>query len=160
MNEEKHLTSIVGYLSDFFGVLSDGYNPTIIWLGIDLENEPDLQKLFKEHWIGKNSIENILKTRTELKNDLKSHIDYYFDWSLEHLKFANKATEIFKSDYHLENLSELIDKVKLEIFEYFDGKNLSFTEYTIDSIDGSLVKYLFIDFEGGNAHFAFGNYIH
>ncbi|QCK15570.1 hypothetical protein DCC35_12845 [Mangrovivirga cuniculi] len=160
MDQEKHLTSIVGYLSDFFGVLSDGYNPTIIWLNIDLENKPNPSDLFKEHWIGENSMENILETKTELKNNFESHLNRYFEWSLEHLKLDNKAPDIFKSEYHLENLNELINKVKLEILEYFGEKKLTLTEYTIDSIDGSIVKYLFIDFEDGSAHFAFGNYVH
>jgi len=160
MNEEKHLISAVGYLNDFFGVLSDGYNPTIFWLNIDLDYKPEPRDLFKEHWIGKNSIDKILETKTELNKSLESLIDHYFSWSLEHLKQANKAPEIFKSDYHLDNLNKLIKKVKLEIVNYFEGKKLGFTEYTIDSIDGSLVKYLFIDYEEGNAHFVFGNYLH
>ena len=157
---EKYLMSIVDYLNDFFGVLSDGYNPAVFWLSIDSEIETKPADKISEHWLGKNTLDKILKTKRELTLDLKSLLDHYFDWSLEHLRLNTNAKELFSNEHNTENLTELINKVKNEIINYFKDWDFTITEYTIDSIDGSIVKEIFMNSKNGNVNIGFGNYIH
>ena len=55
---------------------------------------------------------------------------------------------------------ELIRKVKKDLISYFDAWNPTLTEYTVDTDDGSLAKFVIMDSPTQSAHLYFGNYIH
>lgn len=160
MESDKHIIQTIELLSDFFGVLSDGYNPTVIWLKIDRTERIKPEEIFENHWFGRNSLEQILSTKKELNTDLEELLTDYFEWSLIHLRTFNKSADLFNSKYHCDNLNELIGKVKNDISNHFDSDQLKLNEYVIDTMDGSLEKYLFIESNNLNAHLVFGNYIH
>ena len=95
-----------------------------------------------------------------MNTDLEELLTDYFEWSLIHLRTFNKSADLFNSKYHCDNLNELIGKVKHDISNHFDSDQLKLNEYVIDTMDGSLEKYLFIESNNLNAHLVFGNYIH
>lgn len=162
MNEtEKYIVKIVEYLNQFFMVLSDGYNPTIIWLKIE-PHIKEAESVFKEEYTLNEEfmVKKVNKTKKTLHKSLKSTLDHYFDWSLDHLRCANNAEEIFKKEHNLNELMELIRKVKEDLVSYFDAWNPTLTEYTVDTDDGSLAKFVFMDSSTQSAHLYFGNFIH
>lgn len=160
MNTEQHLTRTVEYLSDFFLVLSDGYNPTAFWMNIDLNQQLYFEHLVEKDYLGRKRVSMALNSRTEMNGTFESLLDSYFEWCLEHLHSCNCVQEIFQKDYKLDELRQLVLKVKKELSTYFDTWNAKYTEYTVDTLDGSLEKYLFINSGKRSAYFVFGNYIH
>ncbi|KXX66701.1 hypothetical protein [Flammeovirga sp. SJP92] len=160
IESDKHIIKTIELLSDFLGILSDGYNPTVIWLKIDRTVRIKPEKIFNDHWFGKGSLEQILSTKKELNKDLEEILTDCFEWSLVHLRTFNKSADLFNSKYHCENLNKLIGKVKNDILNYFDSDQLKLSVYIIDTKDGSLEKYLFLESNDLNAYFVFGNYIH
>lgn len=162
MNErEKYLVKVVEYLNQFFSVLSDGYNPTVIWLQI-APHTKEATSVFKEEFTHNEEfmIRKVTKTKKTLDKGLKPTLDHCFNWSLDHLRNATNAEIIFEKEHNLNQLMILISKVKEDLTSYFETWNPTLTEYTVDTDDGSLAKFVFMDSPTQSAHLYFGNYIH
>ncbi|MFD1604180.1 hypothetical protein ACFSJW_08255 [Flavobacterium artemisiae] len=145
-------------------VLSDGYNPAILDVTISIDkrlNDQDRFIFSSPNNIGTAFFfrDKIQPTRKDVTN-IKDRIDENFSWCLNHLAAFNNAPDIFKNNYHTENLSQLVEKVKKSIFDVTDLWDVTSYEYLIDSGDGSLVRVLFIHSDNKSLILDFGNYIH
>lgn len=160
----KLLENSIRLFSDFMSVLSDGYNLTILDIRISIDkrlNDQDRFIFSSPNNIGTAFFfkEKIQPTRNNVGN-IKERINENFTWSLNHLAEFNNAPDIFKNNYHTENLSQLVEKVKKSIFDVIDLWNVTSYEYLIDTEDGSLVRVLFIHSDNKSLILDFGNYIH
>lgn len=160
----KLLENSIRLFSDFMSVLSDGYNPTILNVRISIDkklNDEDRFIFSSPNNIGTTFFfkEKIQPTKRDVAN-IKDRIDENFSWCLNHLAEFNNTPEIFKSNYHTEKLSQLVEKVKKSIFDVTELWDATSYEYLIDSEDGSLVRVLFIHSDNKSLILDFGNYIH
>ncbi len=160
MNSEQHLIKTVEYLSNFFLVLSNGYDPTTFWLNIDLNGQLYFENTYEKDYLSQEMVREALKSRKPVDESFESLLDKHFEWCIEHLKAYNCSREIFEKDYKLDELRNLVDKVKKELSAYFSHWDAKYTEYTVDTFDGSLEKYLFINSGKQSACFVFGAYMH
>lgn len=164
LTRAKLLENSILLFSDFMSVLSDGYNPAIIDIKISIDkrlNDRDRFIFPSPNSSGTEFffINRIEPTRKDVDN-IKERINENFLWCLDHLSTFNKAPDIFKSKYHIDNLSQLVEKVKRSIFDLTDLWIVTSYEYLIDSIDGSLVRVLFIHSDDKSLILDFGNYFH
>lgn len=164
LTRTKLLENSIRLFSDFMNVLSDGYNPTILDIRISIDkklNDRDRFIFSSPHDSGTEIIftDKIQPTRKDI-NDIKERINENFSWSLDHLATFNQAPDIFKSNYHIDNLNQLVEKVKRNIFDLTDLWIVTSYEYLIDTKDGSLVRVLFIHSDNKSLILDFGNYIH
>jgi hypothetical protein len=160
----KLLENSIGLFSDFMGVLSDGYNPTILDIRISIDKRLNDRDRFIFPSPNSKGTEfffthNIEPTRKDI-DKIKDRINENFLWCLDHLTAFNNAPDIFKSNYHIDNLNQLVEKVKRSIFDLIDLWILTSYEYLIDTKDGSLVRVLFIHSDNKSLILDFGNYIH
>jgi len=160
----KILENSVSLLADFFNVLSDGYNPTIIGVDIDLVNSIDEKGRFifpSHNGIGSEVYftKNILPTKIKVQN-IESKINENFNWSLNHLITFNDAPKIFGSNFHMDNLTKLLERIKYCISDLIGDWAPVCYEYTLDTRDGSLRRTLFIHGKNKSMILEFGNYIH
>lgn len=164
LTRTKLLENSIGLFSDFMSVLSDGYNPTILGIRISIDkrlNDRDRFIFPSPNNAGTEFFftEKIQPTRKDV-DSIKERINENFSWCLDHLSTFNKAPDIFKSNYHVENLNQLVEKVKRNIFDLTDLWNVTSHEYLVDTNDGSLVRVLFIHSDNKSLILDFGNYIH
>ncbi len=160
----KLLENSIRLFSDFMSVLSDGYNPTILDVRVSIDKRSNDQDRFvfpSPNNFGEEVffLEKIQPTRKDVDN-VKERINENFSWCLNHLAIFNNAPDIFKSNYHIENLSQLVEKVKTHIFDLTDLWDIISYEYLIDTNDGSLIRVLFIHSDNKSLILDFGNYIH
>jgi len=160
----KLLENSILLFSNFMSVLSDGYNPTILDVRVSIDKRLKDQDRFifpSPNNSGTESffLDKIQPSRKDIDN-IKERIHENFSWCLSHLATFNQAPDIFISNYHLDNLSQLVDKVKKSIFDVIDFWIVTSYEYLIDTQDGSLVRVLFIHSDNKSLIFDFGNYIH
>ncbi|KUJ59691.1 hypothetical protein AR687_21750 [Flavobacteriaceae bacterium CRH] len=164
LTQTKLLENSINLFSDFMSVLSDGYNQTIIDIRISTDKKLNDQDRFifpSPNSIGTEIFftDRIQPTRKDI-NNIKERINENFTWCLDHLATFNQAPDVFKSNYHIENLSQLVEKVKRNIFDLTDLWIVTSYEYLIDTNDGSLVRVLFIHSDNKSLILDFGNYIH
>ncbi len=160
----KLLENSIHLFSDFMSVLSDGYNPTILDVRVSIDKRSnDLDRFIfpSPNNLGKEIffLEKIQPTRKDVDN-IKERINENFSWCLNHLATFNNAPDIFKSSYHIDNLNQLVEKVKTQIFDLTDLWDIISYEYLIDTNDGSLIRVLFIHSDNKSLILDFGNYIH
>ena len=154
----------VELLTDFFNVLSDGYNPSLIYFQYS-ENSPNIEKeifVLPSHFgndLENNYYNSIIKTKKEIKN-LSLRISENFQWCSEHLIYFSKTPALFESKFHLGNFRELVLKVENKIFEITKNWEYEANEYLIDSRDGSLRRVVIIKSANKSITLDFGNYIH
>jgi hypothetical protein len=164
LTQTKLLENSIHLFSDFMNVLSDGYNPTIIDIRTSIDKRLNDQDRFIFPSPNSSGTEivftnKIQPTRKDIYN-IKERINENFSWCLDHLATFNQAPDIFKSIYHIDNLSQLVEKVKKTIFDLTDSWIVTSYEYLIDTKDGSLVRVLFIHSDNKSLILDFGNYIH
>ncbi|WP_428231608.1 hypothetical protein [Flavobacterium sp.] len=164
LTRTKLLENSISLFSDFMNVLSDGYNPTILDIKISINKRLNDRDRFI--FPSPNNIDTdfffinkIQPTRKDI-DSIKERINENFSWCLDHLATFNKAPDIFKSNYHIDILNQLVEKVKSNIFELTDLWIVTSYEYLIDTKDGSLVRVLFIHSDNKSLILDFGNYIH
>lgn len=160
----KLLENSIRLLSDFMSVLSDGYNPTILDVKVSIDKKLKDQDRFifsSPNNLGTESffLDKIQPTKKDITN-IKERINENFSWCLNHLATFNNVPDIFSSSYHIENLSQLVEKVKMHIFDLTDLWDIISYEYLVDTKDGSLVRVLFIHSDNKSLILDFGNYIH
>lgn len=164
LTQTKLLENSIRLFSDFMNVLSDGYNPTIIDIRISIDKKLNDRDRFIFSYPNSNDMEfifadRIQPTRKDIAN-IKERINENFSWCIDHLATFNQAPDIFKSNYHIDNLNQLVEKVKRTIFDLTDSWTVTSYEYLIDTNDGSLVRVLFIHSGNKSLILDFGNYIH
>lgn len=160
----KLLENSIRLFSDFMSVLSDGYNPTILDVKVSIDKRLTDQDRFifsSPNNLGTKFffLEKIQPTRKDVVN-VKERINENFSWCLNHLTTFNNAPDIFRSNYHIDNLNQLVETVKRNIFDVIDLWDIISYEYLIDTNDGSLVRVLFIHSGNKSLILDFGNYIH
>ncbi|MBJ2126270.1 hypothetical protein [Flavobacterium sp. IB48] len=160
----KLLENSIRLLSDFMSVLSDGYNPTILDVKVSIDKKLKDQDRFifsSPNNLGTESffLDKIQPTKKDIAN-IKERVNENFSWCLNHLATFNNAPDIFASSYHIENLSQLVEKVKMHIFDLTDLWDIISYEYLVDTKDGSLVRVLFMHSDNKSLILDFGNYIH
>ncbi|WP_134150004.1 hypothetical protein [Flavobacterium sp. 270] len=150
--------------SDFLSVLSDGYNPAVIHIRINTGGKLNDQ----DHFIFSSPnntgtdfffTEKIQPTKKIVEN-INERINENFSWCLNHLALFNTAPDLFKSNYHIDRLNQLAEKVKSNIFNLTDLWDADSYEYLIDNQDGSLTRVLFIHSDNKSLILDFGNYMH
>lgn len=164
LTRAKLLENSIRLFSDFMSVLSDGYNPTILDIRISIDkrvNDRDRFIFPSPNNIGTELffIHKIQPTKKDI-DSIKERINENFSWCLDHLATFNKAPDIFKSNYHIDILIQLVEKVKRSIFDLTDLWTVTSYEYLIETKDGSLVRVLFIHSDNKSLILDFGNYIH
>jgi hypothetical protein len=162
--KSKLIENSTSLLTDFFNVISDGYNPALISVTIDLTKNIKNEEIFiykTINWIGtKEYCEgSILPTKTNI-NFIKKRINENFQWCLEHVVGFSQVPKLFESEYHYNNLKNLVKKVEGQIIMFLENWNPNGTEYLIDTGDGSLERVLVIHSQNKTIVIKFGNYIH
>lgn len=161
----ENVKNSVELLTDFFNVLSDGYNPSLIYFNY-FESSTNVEKeifILPNHF--GNDIEDryynsIIETKTNIEN-LNNRISENLKWCSEHLVCFNKAPSIFESKFHLDNFNNLVLKIENQIFNLIDEWVISDSkEYLVDTNDGSLRRVLIIKSKNKSIVLDFGNYIH
>lgn len=162
--KSKLIENSTGLLTDFFNVISDGYNPALISVTIDLTRNIENEEIFiyktpnrigtKEYYEG-----SILPTRTNI-NFIQKRINENFQWCLEHVVVFNQVPKLFESEYHYYNLKKIVKKVEEQIIMFLEDWNPHGTEYLNDTRDGSLERVLVIHGQNKTIVIKFGNYIH
>ncbi|MBE8726481.1 hypothetical protein [Flavobacterium hungaricum] len=164
LTQIKLLENSIGLFSEFMSLLSDGYNPAIIDLRIRTDRKLEDRDQFINPSPNNNGTEfhffNMNQSTRKDVDHIKERINENFLWCLDHLATFNAAPDLFKSSYHLDNLNQLAEKVKKNIFNLTDLWTTSSYEYLIDTNDGSLVRVLFIHSDTKSLILHFGNYIH
>lgn len=157
----KLAENAISLLSDFFSVISDGYNPAVIWTELDLSQEIGYHVVAERFgWNPEGDYFNQLVENKTLIKNVSERLDENFDWCLCHIHTFNFAPKIFESKFHLDNLGKLVDKVKQQVKDLIAGWNPGSSEILIDTRDGSLVRVLFITGHHKTMVIYFGNYIH
>lgn len=160
----KLLENSICLFSDFMSVLSDGYNPSIIDIRISIDKRLDDQDRFIFPSPNNSGTEfffiNKIQPTRKNVDSIKERVNENFSWCIDHLATFNIAPDIFKSNYHIDNLTKLVEKVKRNIFDLTDLWIVTSYEYLIDTNDGSLVRVLFIHSDNKSLILDFGNYIH
>ncbi|MFY0590994.1 hypothetical protein [Roseivirga sp.] len=163
--DKQIIENSIELLSDFFNVISDGYNPSIISVRISLNRRIEEKEIFKltDHQYSDIANERyfnmVLSTKTDVQT-IANRLDENFEWSFEHLKVFCQVPSLFDSQFHLDNLKNLIYKVKERLEQYTRQWNVNAHEYTIDSGDGSLVRAIVLQETNRTLVVEFGNYIH
>lgn len=162
--EKEIIENSIELLSDFFNVISDGYNPSIISIRISLNRRLEEKEIFKlpDQYSDKTNeryLNKVVSTKTDVPA-LTKRIDENFEWSFEHLRLFCQVPSLFESQFHLDNLKNLIYKVKQKLVELTMKWNFNAHEYTIDSGDGSLVRAIILQETNRTLVVEFGNYIH
>ncbi|MBL0735381.1 hypothetical protein JI750_00660 [Flavobacterium sp. GN10] len=160
----KLLENSIRLFSDFMSVLSDGYNPTMF----DIKVSTDKRLTDEDRFVFSSPnnlgtefffLNKIQPTRKDITS-IRERISENFSWCLNHLATFNNAPDIFRSNYHIDNLNQLVETVKRNIFDLIDLWDIISYEYLIDTNDGSLVRVLFIHSDNKSLILDFGNYIH
>lgn len=160
----KLLENSIRLFSDFMSVLSDGYNPTML----DIKVSTDKRLTDEDRFVFSSPnnlgtefffLNKIQPTRKDITS-IRERISENFSWCLNHLATFNNAPDIFRSNYHIDNLNQLVETVKRNIFDLIDLWDIISYEYLIDTNDGSLVRVLFIHSDNKSLILDFGNYIH
>lgn len=165
---EKHVECLlmknsVEMLTDFFMVLSDGYNPALIYVTVTLDRNLDEREYFvlPKHLGGNNQQENrrhfeyINETKTPVSSVSKRIIEN-FQWCLDHLIICNQAPALFQSKYHMDNLNTVIQKVQNQILYIVEDWQATTHEYYICNEQ----RFLCIQGQGKSLMLNFGCYIH
>ncbi|QZK91650.1 hypothetical protein K5V07_14535 [Flavobacterium sp. CHNK8] len=154
----------VELLTGFFNVVSDGYNPALIYFNysensLNIEKETFVQPSHYGNDPENRYYYNIIETETIIE-DVRERIIQNFQWSTEHLILFSKTPTLFESKFHLDNFKTLVSKVENQVLELIKTWDLKTSEYLIDSKDGSLRRVLIIKSEDKSIILDFGNYIH
>jgi hypothetical protein len=162
--KSKLIENSTSLLTDFFNVISDGYNPVLISVTIDLAKSIENEEIFiyeTHSWIGTRRYyeESILPTKTDI-NFIEKRINENFQWCLEHLVCFNQVPTLFESEYHYNNLKNLLKKVEEQTVMFLENWNANGTEYLIDTRDGSVERVLVIHSQNKTMVIKFGTYIH
>lgn len=154
----------VNLLTDFFTVVNDGYNPAGLLVKIDLTRNITNEELFiynENHGIGSKGYyeTRILPTKVNIES-VQHQIRVNFKWCLEHLILFSKVPELFKSEFHYENLKSLVKKVEDQIITFIEPWNTTAVEYTNETGGGSVVKVLIVHGKNKSLVLEFYNEIH
>jgi hypothetical protein len=151
-------------LSDFFNVLSDGYNPAIIDLQVSIDKRIVEKDIFvlPNHYGNKDNnrfFDKIISTKRDI-SQLHKRLDENFQWCLEHLLSFSKVPSLFESKFHLENFNKLVNKVKNQLNDFIETWDYKANEYVIDTNDGSLRRIIILQGDNRTIVIDFGNFIH
>lgn len=150
--ESKIIENSIDLLRDFFNVIADGYNPSLIYIEIDLTQCQIESEILKKYHYGKIS-------KTEISS-IQKRIEENFYWCLDHLVIFSQVPELFKSKFHYDNMKQLIKKIEKQLYAFIKNWNSIAVEYLHDTNDGSLRRILVIYGDNKTIIFHFGNYIH
>ena len=149
----------IALLTDFFQVISDGYNPASISVTIKLDanlNEGDYFVL-PSHLGGKNQeyFASVMRTKREI-DTVDQRIQENFQWCLDHLTTFTQVPTLFNSKFHVDNLKALIQRVQDTAIRVVRNWHPKVSEYSI----GNERRILIIHGTGKSMALEFGCYIH
>ena len=141
MNDEKTqlliLENSINLFSDFLMVISDGYNPSVIWSAFNLEHRLTYDDVFLLH--SNIRREHFSSTKTIINNPL-ARVEDNLDWCLGHSAYFGPYKQIFESKYREEKLRSISHKIKTQISNVIKNWTTFTIEYLLETSEKFLLE--------------------
>ena len=158
------IKSQIELLDRFYRVIGDAYNPASITVKFDLNSriKPESIFIYKsvnnigESWYYEKHIRPSKKTILTPINRLKELVE----WNRTHVTGLDGCEQILREQFRISELKEICQVIIDKIETLTTKWNIESSEYLIDTKDGSLQKFLFLNDNDKSIVFEFGNYFH